>query len=78
MNYIVPIKSPSGDSYILGPFSSTPTHEQVVARFKTFSDEEAEYLEECGYSYTYYPLGLSEGVLCMQSGPGEICPKEQS
>ena len=48
--YVVPLKSESGDSYLFGPFSQVPTHDEVVAVFRAANAEEADYCEELGYS----------------------------
>ena len=73
MLYIVPVQSESGDSYLFGPFSSVPTHDEVVAVFRKHSPDEADYCEELGYSYMAYPLPEAPGTLDFQSDQGVEC-----
>ena len=44
--FIVPFKSESGDSYLIGPFPHPPTQEMVMQVFRISCPDEAEYLEE--------------------------------
>lgn len=39
----------SGDRYLLGPFSHKPTPDECHTMFRSFCEEEADYMEEiCG------------------------------
>jgi len=79
--FIVPFKSESGDSYLIGPFPHPPTHEMVMQVFRISCPDEAEYLEEMvqdgmynGSPFTAYLLpSKGFGVVDLQQG-GHACP----